>query len=197
MGRPKTYERETVARKAMEVFWMHGFEAASIRMLTEHMGINRYSLFAEFNSKQELFEVAMARYNDEVVTRHFGRLEAPGAGLDELLAVFDSFAELAKSDAAEFGCFLTNVATERGPHDGQSRSAVQGYIERIERAVAGALSNAKRGGILAADVSVDDLSRLVTSSLLGLWVFQRARISPEAAAGVARAMRHILNPSPS
>lgn len=196
MGRPKTYDRETVARRAMEVFWMHGYAASSIHMLTEHMGINRYSLFAEFNSKQELFEVAMALYNEEVVTRHFGRLEGAEAGIDELMAVFDSFAELAAKPTAEFGCFLTNVATERGPHDVGSRSAVQRYLERIERAVTGALTTARKRGALRATLPIEELSHLVTSALLGLWVFQRARVSPDAAGAVARATRQLLVGSP-
>ncbi|MCH8886618.1 MAG: helix-turn-helix transcriptional regulator, partial [SAR324 cluster bacterium] len=59
MGRPKTYDREEIAAKAMELFWLHGFNGTSTQALVEHMQINRYSLYAEFGSKQRLYEVAL------------------------------------------------------------------------------------------------------------------------------------------
>ena len=60
MGRAKTYERTDVTRKAMELFWRFGYEATSTKALAKHMGINVYSLFAEFESKQGLYEAALA-----------------------------------------------------------------------------------------------------------------------------------------
>ena len=51
----------------MELFWQRGFHATSTKALADHMGINVYSLFAEFDSKQGLFETALALYDREVV----------------------------------------------------------------------------------------------------------------------------------
>ena len=41
MGRPKTYDREDVTRKAMQLFWARGYEATSTKALAEHMGMMR------------------------------------------------------------------------------------------------------------------------------------------------------------
>ena len=81
MGRNKTYDRDVLIEKAMEMFRDHGFAGTSTQMLVEGLGVNRYSLYAEFGSKQALFDAALERYDEEVVERNFGPLEAPGAGL--------------------------------------------------------------------------------------------------------------------
>ena len=59
MGRKKTYDRDVLIEKSMEMFRDHGFAGTSTQMLVEGLGVNRYSLYAEFGSKQALFEAAL------------------------------------------------------------------------------------------------------------------------------------------
>ena len=91
MGRKKSYDRDVLVRKAMEIFRDHGFAGTSAEMLVEGLGVNRYSLYAEFGSKQALFNAALQRYDEEVLERNFGPLEAPGASIDEVRALLEFF----------------------------------------------------------------------------------------------------------
>ena len=61
-GRPRSFDRDVALERAMEVFWKHGFEAASLNDLTEAMGINPPSLYAAFGDKEHLFLEAVERY---------------------------------------------------------------------------------------------------------------------------------------
>jgi AcrR family transcriptional regulator len=80
MGRPREFDAETALDQAMEVFWRHGYEGATIAQLTEAMGINPPSLYACFGNKEGLLKAALDRYTklrgvwmDEVVAASTAR----------------------------------------------------------------------------------------------------------------------------
>ena len=77
MGRKKHYNRELLTEKAMEIFRDHGFAGTSAEMLVQGLGVNRYSLYSEFGSKQGFFDAALQHYDEEIVEWNFGPLEAP------------------------------------------------------------------------------------------------------------------------
>src|ERR1700750_1572705 len=62
MGRPREFDVDSALDQAMEVFWRHGYEGATIAQLTEAMGINPPSLYACFGSKEGLLKAALDRY---------------------------------------------------------------------------------------------------------------------------------------
>ncbi|HEX6418572.1 MAG TPA: TetR/AcrR family transcriptional regulator [Acidimicrobiales bacterium] len=62
-GRPRSFDRQQALRRAMEVFWAHGYEGASLSELTSAMGINSPSLYAAFGSKEQLFREAVRLYD--------------------------------------------------------------------------------------------------------------------------------------
>jgi TetR/AcrR family transcriptional regulator, copper-responsive repressor len=64
-GRPRSFDRDAALERAMEVFWKHGFEGASLSDLTEAMGINPPSLYAAFGDKEHLFLEAVERYQEK------------------------------------------------------------------------------------------------------------------------------------
>ena len=54
MGRTKTYQRDALVDRAVELFRSHGFASTSAAMIEEALGVNRSSIYAEFGSKQEI-----------------------------------------------------------------------------------------------------------------------------------------------
>ena len=62
MGRPREFDAGSALDQAMEVFWRHGYEGATIAQLTEAMGINPPSLYAAFGNKEGLLKAALDRY---------------------------------------------------------------------------------------------------------------------------------------
>ncbi|WP_433656352.1 TetR/AcrR family transcriptional regulator [Nocardia sp. CA-128927] len=61
-GRPRAFDRTDALRRAMEVFWEHGYEGSSMSDLTAAMGINSPSLYAAFGGKEALFREAIGLY---------------------------------------------------------------------------------------------------------------------------------------
>lgn len=63
VGRPREYDPDQVVEAAMKLFWARGFDGVSISDVTAATGVNRRSIYAEFGSKEQLYERAVERYN--------------------------------------------------------------------------------------------------------------------------------------
>lgn len=66
LGRPPGFDRTAVLREAMIAFWRHGYEGVSIADITARTGLQASSLYAAFGSKQELFNLAVEYYAEEI-----------------------------------------------------------------------------------------------------------------------------------
>lgn len=176
MGRPKTYDREQVLTKAMALFWERGFHATSTRDLAEAMGVNAYSLYAEFGSKEGLYDAAVDRYMDTVVTGHFGRLERPDADLRDVRHVIDWFGDNGVRDVSGMGCLIGTMSTERAPTVDRSREHTARFVERVVGAFRQALGNAMARGQLVADAPTGGIAAALVTHLLGLFAMSRARV---------------------
>ena len=56
MAGVKRYDRIELLDRAIELFRRQGFNGTSTAELVAELGVNRKSMYAEFGSKQELFE---------------------------------------------------------------------------------------------------------------------------------------------
>lgn len=186
MGRKKGYDREALIAKAMEVFRDSGFTGTSAETLCEALGVNRFSIYAEFGSKQALFDAALQRYDAEAVERNFGPLEAPGAGLKEIRALLSFFGSARKSPAWGRGCLLCNTAVEFGPEDPSGAGFVKRYFKRLSAAFESALTHALSEGDLHQSVDPRREAGFLTSSVLGMFVMLRAKAPASMIKGAAQ-----------
>lgn len=186
MGRRKQHTRDELLAKAMEIFRDHGFAGTSAEMLVEGIGVSRYSLYEEFGNKQGLFDLALQRYDEEVIGRRFGPLEKPDAGLDEVCALLAFYGSSADGPASGRGCLLCNTAVEFGPDDPSGAGFVQQYFGRLSGAFGNALKNAQKMGQLHSTVDTRKEAAFFTSSVLGLFVMLRAKAPKQTIEDAAR-----------
>lgn len=191
MGRRKSYDRDKLIKSAMDLFRDHGFAGTSADMLVEKLGVNRYSLYAEFGSKQALFDAALHLYGEEVVEPNFGKLDKPEAGIDEVCALLKFYGAASKGPAFGRGCLLCNTAVEFGPEDPSGAGFVQDYFERLTGAFKTALSNANKRGELKPSAKPNEEASFLTASVLGLFVMLRSEAPTTMIKNAAQvAIRH-------
>lgn len=169
VGRPREFDPDQVEEIAMKLFWDRGFEGVSISDLTAATGVNRRGIYAEFGSKEELFERAKQRYvagpggyTAEALARPTGREVAE--------AMVHGAAEATSGDT--HGCLL--VGNAAGLAEWRD-AAVHELARRFDAAVAdGELSG------------VDTL-------LLARWIAAVCQgISVQARSGASRADLHAV-----
>ena len=148
MARVREFDADDAVRRAMELFWERGYEATSLRDLTDALGIGSGSLYAAFGSKDGLFQAALARYRQEQAQPVLDTLAAEADVRAALRQVLGGVVALSVSDVHRRGCLVVNSTTERIPHDADTAAAVRGILSSIEGAIEDALRRAQQCGDL-------------------------------------------------
>ncbi len=111
MARKKQYDEEAVIEKAMCLFWRHGYESTSMQLLEKEMGINKFSIYSSFGSKQGLFSACLDAYQSKTRTV-FEKFQKATTGIESIRAFFIDTVDLCFEEGNEKGCLLTNTYYE-------------------------------------------------------------------------------------
>ncbi|MTI46162.1 TetR family transcriptional regulator [Roseibium hamelinense] len=119
LGQGRKFMIEDALEAATLVFWLHGYEGASISELTKAMGINPPSLYKAFGSKEDLFFKVVDHYNQthgNFMSKIFEE-ETDGRALLQRLLL--EAADHYPSDQFPGGCLVISAAvavTETNKH---------------------------------------------------------------------------------
>lgn len=193
MPGPKQYDRIELLDRAIELFRRQGFTATSTADLVDELGVNRKSMYAEFGSKQGLFEAALERYSRRHLSDVIAPIEAPDAGADEIRAVFTSYGSASRGWARGRGCLMCNTAVERAALDPGAGRYVAAYLDRLTRAFHHALRNASRDAQIDPDADLDELAAFFTMSLVGVAAVIRAEAPPAVVQAACRVATSVLD----
>ncbi len=112
MPRKKSYKEIDVIEKAMHTFWRNGYEATSVRLLEEKMGINQFSIYASFGNKEGVFIKSMQFYNAKLKSEILNKLVNSNNGIEGIKQYFYDFLMFVKHNNKYRGCLLTNSLNE-------------------------------------------------------------------------------------
>ena len=101
----KQYDRTELLDRAIELFRLKGYSATSTAELVEELGVNRKSMYAEFGSKQGLFEAALERYARHHLSAVLAPIESPDADADSIREAFEGYASASGGWARGRGVF--------------------------------------------------------------------------------------------
>jgi AcrR family transcriptional regulator len=168
-GRPLAFNQDEALDKALNVFWLRGYEGATMAELTEVLGINKPSIYAAFGNKEELFRKALAKY-----------LAGPAAFVAEALTepTARQVAAHFLTRAAEFltnhnnprGCMVVQGALSCGTGSAAIQQTLIEHRKSYEGALAQRFELAKTQGDLPADVNSASLAKYLTTIHQGLSV---------------------------
>lgn len=183
LGRPKKFDRDAALAAAITVFWRKGYEGASMKDLTQAMGINGPSLYATFGDKHALYLQAIDAYTSNQGCEPLLAFESQP---DILEAVKDFFlsaiAFASQNDSGAKGCFLSScVATSSGHVEGV-QPVLKTTIEDIDQRLSARFEQEKQNGTLPANFPCLERARLMFDLRQGYVLRARAEIDPVAMA---------------
>jgi TetR/AcrR family transcriptional repressor of nem operon len=111
VARSKQYNEQEVIEKAMGLFWRVGYENTSVRMLEKEMGINQFSIYSSFGSKQGVFLESLKFYKSKVKVK-FEKLKKSTNGVKDIEAFFYDSIKDSNEEGSHNGCLVTNTYNE-------------------------------------------------------------------------------------
>lgn len=177
MARPVEFERETVLREAMQVFWRKGYNTTSIKDIVEVTDIQPGSLYWAFGSKQKLFLAALDCYRQDMQNLSKRTLNANLPPLQRLEQFFHGIVAHTAKNSCNNSCLLINTMLEATDDPEISHVVSQTFIQ-LEASFAQVLKLAQQRGDISTEKSPESLARLLIVGMLGLRVY--GKINSEA-----------------
>ncbi len=190
MSGVKQYDRTALLDLAMDLFHRQGYHGTSTAELVDELGVNRKSMYAEFGSKQGLFEAALAHYNATAPAEALAAVEAADAGPDAIRSTFGGFAAASEAWAQGRGCLLCNTAVERSVLDPTCGDHVDAYFDRLTSAFGNAIHNGQSTGEISETANAGELASFFTMSLVGIATMAKGRAQPDQ---IHAATRVVIN----
>ncbi|KUF15110.1 TetR/AcrR family transcriptional regulator [Streptomyces silvensis] len=191
MARTREFDTEAAVSRAMELFWTHGYEATSVRDLTQHLGIGQGSLYAAFGDKDGLYRAALAHYRTTLAAAALRDLEE---GADARSAVRTLLTERIRIAVGQDGrgCLAVNAACERLPEDASVRRIVRDMQDAGRDALADVLRVAVERGEIAPRHDPHTLAAFLGTVLNGLMVSSKITPDPRALESVVEVAMEVL-----
>lgn len=178
-GRPRNFDADAALDRALEVFWRHGFQGASLSELTEAMGLNKPSLYAAFGDKEALYLKALERYAALCAAEHVAKLQAEPDGRRAIAGFLHSLADMLANPKYPGGCYIINgVADCGGPTTPPAvEQALRKAMQGNEVLLKDRLTRAQRDGQLPEGTHMDGLAALFSTLIAGIAVFAKGGAS--------------------
>jgi TetR/AcrR family transcriptional repressor of nem operon len=174
MGRPLKFEAEIVLDKAVDTFWRLGYAGTTPQTLVDELGIGKGSLYHSFDSKHNLFTLAMQRYSAERL-QQLADVLRDGLLEDEpvLPQLRTSLQTLTGVGQHRRGCFIVNSVAELGQGDDTVTTLAKSLFDRIEDSFAAAVEKGRATGELTGDVEPRAAAQGLLATVIGTSVLAK------------------------
>lgn len=138
VGRPRQFDEGAAVDAAVDVFWRHGYDGTTTRMLATELGLTQSSLYNAFGSKGGLLHTALDRYEDRLEDELVRPLvdESGRAGLDRFVLSLTDWV----TDDTHRGCLLLISLVDRAGEDASMIERGARYRDRLRALFTDALA---------------------------------------------------------
>lgn len=178
-GRPPAFNHDDALEKAMQTFWMFGYEGTSMGALIEAMGMNKPSIYAAFGNKEALFNKALDQY-----------VAGPSAFVKEAIAEPTSYlvaktfltkaVALLTQHQHPRGCMIVQGALSCGPEAAMIQKKLIAYRANLEENFKKRFDLAKDNSDLPKDTNTAALAKYLATLHQGISVQGASGASKDA-----------------
>lgn len=154
-GSRHNYDQESILNIAVDVFNKHGYEATSMGMLAEALGITKSAIYHHVPSKEYLLQLALDRALNKLEAILDDPLASTGPAIDKLRFVLRSATGVLTDQVS----FITLLLRVRGNSD-MEREALE-RRRAFNRTISDLVIQAQQDGAIRPDIDSRTTARLL------------------------------------
>jgi len=193
MGRPSKFDREEAIEIVMHDLWREGYASASVKAISEKLGITRSSFYNAFGSQEPLFEEILTRYCEVAADRELENA-SKGMPIKALFTrVLKNVCEMHRSNAEDRGCLVVNSIAGLCGEDGKLNQLMQNIIDTRRGQIEQALSWAVEQKEIPKNSNVQALALSLQTLMFGINILAKTDATTDQLWLTARSTLDALN----
>lgn len=174
MARKLAFNRELAVEKVMFKIWQDGYHAASVKALSELLGITRSSFYHTFESREVLFKEVLNLYSDYTPLQRLMRAQKGQKVLPALTLTLKELCQMRAQDAVQKGCLAMNSVAELCGNGTTLSCHLKEQLNLSNCRLEELLMWAREQGEIEQDVNVHHLALAVSNLFIGLNIMSKA-----------------------
>jgi TetR/AcrR family transcriptional repressor of nem operon len=170
MARTKDFDENDVLGKAVDIFWLKGYNGTSMQELVDGLGISRSSLYDTYGDKHTLFIKALESYQNQGSGKVSAIISSPGTAKEIIKKLLEYITGELLGDEAHKGCFMVNAEVEVAPHDPEVNQMVCTNDQQVEDAFYQVIKKGQENGEIANRQDARALARFTFNTVKGIRV---------------------------
>ena len=170
MARAANYDRDGALDAAMILFWRKGYHATSLKDLESTLHMKPGSIYAAFDSKENLYLLAIERYFEASRAGFRAQMAKAATPLSGLAAQFRNYADLAQEDSSRQACMLMKTVVDTALTDPKIAAASKQYLHQMCVEFAESFEAARVAGELPFDADPKRLALRFQANISALRV---------------------------
>jgi len=170
MARTKDFDEQEVLNKAVDLFWLKGYNGTSMQDLVEGLGISRSSLYDTYGDKHSLFIKALERYQGTASVKVCEIINEKSSAKASIRQILEFITSELLNDQNHKGCFMVNAEVEVAPHDQQVSQMICENDQQIEDAFYLVIKKGQESGEIGNKQDARALARFTFNTVKGIRV---------------------------
>jgi len=170
MARSKDFDEDEVLNKAVNLFWLKGYNGTSMQDLVDGLGISRSSLYDTYGDKHTLFIRALESYQSAASGKVCGIINSQEPAKETIRQLLEYITAELLDDKTHKGCFMVNAEVEVAPHDEEVSKMICENDQQVEDAFYLVIKNGQESGEITNQQDARALARFIFNAVKGIRV---------------------------
>jgi AcrR family transcriptional regulator len=156
-----------ILKKVAPIFNKHGYMGASMKVITDAVGLTKGAIYGNFKDKEELAIEAFNYNVRTIMSQVAARIKAEKSPLNQLFAITDFYRNYLDFTDSNGGCPILNIGVDANNRNERLLARVNRVIRKLEKSMADIISYGIHRGEMNTGVDAEKYSKRLFAMIQG------------------------------